>query len=181
LGIVFLLVGVLSYVLLFHKPVSKGVSELSPDGRLPLPRFASFRSEEVNVRVGPGSNYPILWIYRRMAFPVQITAEFDTWRKVKDFEGVEGWVNKNMLSSKRHIVVTAKTTHLRSSPNINSSPKAILEQGSIAQLIDIQEPWCHVKVAGLKGWMMIHEAWGVFHTTKKEKSNVTRPPNPSRY
>jgi SH3-like domain-containing protein len=172
LGIISLLIGVLVYVFVFYKPLSKGISEVLPDGRLAMPRFASFRSEEVNVRVGPGPQYPILWVYKRLALPVEITAEFDTWRKIRDFEGNEGWVNKGMLSSKRHVIVTAKNANLYNSPNRDSGLRAVLQKGVIAQITEIQDPWAYVKISGLKGWILIHDSWGVFHQpTSKEENN----------
>ena len=169
LGIIALLIIILVYVFMFYKPLSKGISETLPDGRLALPRFASFRSEEVNVRVGPGPQYPILWVYKRLSLPVEITAEFDTWRRIKDFQGNEGWVNKGMLSSKRHVIITSKTANLYSSPDRSSSLKAVLQEGVVAQITEIQEPWCHVRISGLKGWILIHEAWGIFHQGDNKK------------
>lgn len=169
MGIVALLISVLIYVFMFYKPLSKGVSQTLPDGRLPLPRFASFRSDEVNVRVGPGAQYPVLWTYKRISLPIEIVAEFDMWRKVRDFEGTEGWVNKGMLSSKRHVIVTAKSSNLMSSPDRDSSIRAVLQKGVIGQITEIQDPWCHIRVSGLKGWVLIHEVWGVFHQGVNKK------------
>jgi len=68
---------------------------------LPLPRFASTRSAPINVRVGPGQKYDLAWIYNKAGMPVEITAEFDIWRKIRDFDGSEGWVQQNLLSGSR--------------------------------------------------------------------------------
>ena len=68
---------------------------------LPLPRFVTLSSGKINMRVGPGSRYPIEWVYTRRGMPVEIVAEYELWRKVRDVDGTEGWVLKHMVSSKR--------------------------------------------------------------------------------
>ena len=68
---------------------------------LPLPRFVSLKSDEVNLRTGPGKRYPIDWIYRRRGLPVEIIDEFDDWRRVRDHDGTVGWVHRFMLVSQR--------------------------------------------------------------------------------
>jgi SH3-like domain-containing protein len=72
---------------------------------LALPRFVSLRSDEVNLRTGPGTNYPVEWVYVRRGLPVEIIAEFDNWRKVRDIEGTVGWIHKSLLSGKRMAVI----------------------------------------------------------------------------
>ena len=67
-------------------------------------RFVSLRSNEVNVRVGPGVRYPVKWVFRQKAIPVEIVQEYDTWRKIRDWEDAEGWVHRAMLSSKRSVL-----------------------------------------------------------------------------
>ncbi|HKH69397.1 MAG TPA: SH3 domain-containing protein, partial [Reyranella sp.] len=64
---------------------------------LPIPRFASLRSDEVNVRTGPGPRYPIDWVFKRKAMPVEIVAEFENWRKIRDWQGASGWVHQSLL------------------------------------------------------------------------------------
>ena len=59
----------------------------------PLPRFVSLRADTVNLRTGPGNRYPIEYVYRRKGYPLEIVAEFDQWRQVRDWQGTEGWVH----------------------------------------------------------------------------------------
>lgn len=169
IGLVVLLVLVLSYVFFFYKPQDKGIAEVLPDGRLPLPRFASLRSSEVNVRVGPGPQYPVVWTYKRQHLPLEITAEFDHWRKLRDFEGQEAWVNKGMLSSKRYVIVVSPTANLHSKPDRQSEVRAVLKKNVLGLLTEIKEPWCHIKLPGFKGWIMMHEVWGVTHIKGEQK------------
>ena len=87
----------------------------SDEKGLPLPRYASFKSSEVNLRAGPGENYPKQWVYQRAGMPVEIFEEWDTWRRVRDYQGVTGWVSVNLLTSKRTAVVLETRRTLRDS------------------------------------------------------------------
>ncbi|WP_163980849.1 SH3 domain-containing protein, partial [Raoultella ornithinolytica] len=75
---------------------------------LPVPRYVSLKSDHVNVRAGPTKDQDVTWIYTRSGLPVEITAEFENWRRVRDSEGAEGWVYHSLLSGKRTAVVTMK-------------------------------------------------------------------------
>jgi SH3-like domain-containing protein len=79
-------------------------AQTGPSG-LPLPRFATTRSDPINVRVGPGTKYAIAWTYVKAGQPVEIIQEFDTWRKIRDVDGSEGWVHQNLLTGVRSAIV----------------------------------------------------------------------------
>src|SRR3979409_537382 len=76
---------------------------------LPLPRYVSLKSDHVNVRAGPTKDNDVAWVYTRSGLPVEITAEFEKWRRDRDSEGAEGWVYHSLLSGRRTAVVTMKT------------------------------------------------------------------------
>ena len=76
-----------------------------PVTKLPLPRYASLKTDRVNLREGPSKDHPTKWVYERAGLPVEITAEFEIWRKVRDSEGVEGWVLHSLLSGRRTALV----------------------------------------------------------------------------
>ena len=76
-------------------------------------RYASLRANEVNVRAGPGIRYPVKWKFVQRHMPVQIIAEFDTWRKIRDWEGAEGWVHRAMLSAKRSLIIVGRSRTMR--------------------------------------------------------------------
>ena len=75
---------------------------------LPVPRFVSLKSDRVNVRAGPNKDQEVRWVYTRAGMPVEITAEFENWRRIRDWEGAEGWVYHSLLSGKRTAVVVPK-------------------------------------------------------------------------
>lgn len=131
---------------------------------LPVPRFVSLASDEVNVRYGPGQQYPIRWTFTRRALPVKITAEFDTWRKIEDHEGEEGWIHSSLLSSRRTVMVMGGIQELRRTPQEDARSLLRLEEGVIAELIDCQAGWCLIEAAQRRGWIESSALWGVIGT-----------------
>jgi SH3-like domain-containing protein len=127
---------------------------------LPLPRFVSLGADRVNVRFGPGKQYPINWVFARKGLPVEIIEEFDTWRKIRDHEGEEGWIHSSLLSSKRTIMVTGEVRDLRRTPVLESRVVLRAEPGVIGQLFDCEENWCRVEIEGRRGWLQRSEFWG---------------------
>src|SRR5260370_18733379 len=83
-------------------------SALTTSG-LPVPRYVSLKSDHVNVRAGPTKDNDVAWVYTRSGLPVEITAEFENWRRVRDSEGAEGWVYHSLLSGRPTAVITMKT------------------------------------------------------------------------
>ncbi|MDE1148975.1 MAG: SH3 domain-containing protein [Azospirillaceae bacterium] len=130
---------------------------------LPVPRFVTLRSNEVNVRTGPGVRYPVEWVFVKAAMPVEITAEFDTWRRIRDVEGTQGWVHQSTLSGRRGIVVTGQLARtLRRDASSTSEAVAQLDPGVIAKLRKCKDSWCQVDVGGFRGWLQRDEIWGVY-------------------
>jgi SH3-like domain-containing protein len=126
-----------------------------------LPRFASLRSDEVNLRVGPGENYPIEWVYKRKDMPVEIVEEFQNWRKVQDWQGTQGWVLDRMVTGKRAVIVDGGVRPLYRLPDPASQIVVRAEPGVIARLIEFQGAWCHIEAGGYKGWVQRSEVWGI--------------------
>lgn len=133
-----------------------------PDAKLPVPRFVSLHADKVNLRTGPGDRYPIEWILMRRDLPVEIVAEFDHWRRIRDFEGTEGWVHERMLQGKRDVVVTGTVRTLRRQPVSNAAIVARAEPGVVARLLECQGPWCRIDAGEAAGWVHRDEVWGVF-------------------
>lgn len=135
---------------------------------LPLPRFASLRSSEINLRVGPGSEYPIDWIFKRKDIPVEIIDEFEVWRKIRDYEGVEGWVHKSMLSGARFGIFTHPYQHLHRNADLHSKALAAIEAGVTCKLLETKGDWCKIETQGYKGWVARTALWGIYpHETIK--------------
>jgi SH3-like domain-containing protein len=129
---------------------------------LKVPRFVSLRSGEVNVRTGPGTRYPVEWMFQRRGLPVEITAEFGTWRRIRDGQGAEGWVHRSMLSGKRTAVIASavETLHRRASADSPAVAKA--QQGVIASVRTCRDSWCEIDTQGFRGWVPETSLWGVY-------------------
>ncbi len=129
---------------------------------LPLPRFVSLdrRRLEANVRFGPGKQYPINWVFTRPGVPLEIVAEFDNWRKIKDHEGAEGWVAAQLLSGRRTIMIQGVTRDLRRTADNRARVLLRAEPGVIGDLLECGETWCRVEIEGQRGWLQRGEFWG---------------------
>lgn len=127
---------------------------------LPLPRFVSLGADRVNVRFGPGTQYPVNWVFARKGLPVEIIEEFDTWRKVRDYDGDEGWIHASLLSSRRTIMVTGEVRDLRRTPELDARVVLRAEAGVIGTLFDCEEDWCRIEIEGRRGWLQRSEFWG---------------------
>ena len=135
---------------------------------LPVPRFVTLRSGEVNVRTGPGVRYPVEWVFTRKEMPVEITAEFDTWRRIRDWEGSEGWVHQSMLSGKRGVVIRGEQRAIRREPAPEAATIARAQPGVMGWLSKCKGEWCQVDLKGYKGWIKRGEVWGVYPDEKFE-------------
>lgn len=133
-----------------------------------LPYFSSLKPNEVNVRVGPGHNYPIDWVYLKAGFPIEVIAAFDTWRKIRDNEGTVGWVHQTMISSKRHALVQSPEVFLYPSANATIRPIARLQKGVVVDLLKCPGEWCHIRIGDLKGWLNRTALWGLYPQEKIE-------------
>lgn len=141
----------------------------NPSG-FPVPRYVSLKSDEVNVRTGPGQRYPIQWVVRRESLPVEIIEEFDHWRKIKMQDGTAGWVHKTMLDGARTVLFSGKESCIvRAAPEADAAPVLKAESGVIGKLVACQKSWCRVQVATRKGWVQKSHIWGVYMQEQFEK------------
>ena len=139
---------------------------------LPIPRYVSLKSDHVNVRAGPTKDNDVAWIYTRSGLPVEITAEFENWRRVRDSEGSEGWVYHSMLSGRRTAVVTMKRKDdlgpIYDRADSESAVAAKLQAGVVAQVKKCSNGWCRVIGNGFDGWIEQQRLWGVYADEKVE-------------
>jgi SH3-like domain-containing protein len=129
---------------------------------LPVPRFVSLRAAKVNLRTGPGVRYPVDWVYTRKGLPVEIISEYETWRRIRDWEGTEGWMHRSMLSGTRNVLTSGKLQTLRREPSATSPAVAHLEANVIGKLLKCAGAWCRVEFKGFEGWIERDNLWGVY-------------------
>jgi SH3-like domain-containing protein len=137
---------------------------------LPVPRFVSLKADRVAVRGGPDKDHDISWIYTRVGWPVEITAEFENWRRIRDADGSEGWVYHSLLSGKRTgaVQMKAKTdlAPLYAKPDDNSTVTAQLQVGVLGTVKRCTGAWCEISGDGFDGWIAQNELWGVYPNEK---------------
>lgn len=128
-----------------------------------IPRFVSLKSGQVNVRHGPGESYAIDWIYQRRGMPVEIIAEHDNWRRIRDHEGIEGWVHFQLVDGRRMALVSGGPVSLyRRQDTATPGVAAIADPGVILSLRSCSIKWCRAEVSGYKGWVTRDNLYGVY-------------------
>lgn len=164
---------VLALVLLATSPLAAFAAAENPSG-LPIPRWVTTRSNPINVRLGPGTKYGIAWVYLKSGMPVEIIQEFDIWRKVRDVDGSEGWLQQNLLQGKRSAIVNpadGANVGLYASADETSGVRAWLAPKFRIDLKECDGTWCkatatiHPKSGGSQsydGYVKQDVLWGVY-------------------
>ncbi|WP_341760383.1 SH3 domain-containing protein [Candidatus Endowatersipora endosymbiont of Watersipora subatra] len=144
---------------------------------LPIPRFVSLKSKTVNMRVGPGLQYAIAWLYRKRGLPVEVIQEFERWRRIRDSEGTTGWVLHSLLSSKRTAIVAPWAAHRNSQENdkknisVFSGKKMAatdsltivhLQAGLVVSIEYCYQNWCKINAHSTRAWMKQDSLWGIY-------------------
>ena len=135
------------------------------DSGLKLPRFVSLRSNHINARTGPGSRYPIEWVYMQSSAPVEIIAEFELWRKIKDWQGSESWVHKSMLSGKRSVkVVSPGENNIFAKDDYKAKIIAKVEDEVVGEIkkCPANNSFCLVQFDTITGWLPRQNLYGIY-------------------
>jgi len=145
-------------------PASTAVAQETdnPSG-LAVPRYATIGRSRVNMRQGPSTSHRILWVYAgQEGLPVEVVAETELWRQIRDPEGDIGWVHHALLSNERGAVVQGSMRPLRRQPAADAATMAYLEPRVVASLNECSEDWCQISVDNYTGWVRHDEVWGVY-------------------
>ena len=135
---------------------------------LPIPRYVSLKVKEANARRGPSLSHKIDWIYKRQNMPLEIYAEYENWRRVRDFEGLGGWIHYTLLSGTRYVLVKNELLEMRLLPSIDAQVIAKVPQHNIATLDKCNKDWCRIIDDGYKGWVPKNGIWGVYENELKD-------------
>ncbi|HEX2019590.1 MAG TPA: SH3 domain-containing protein [Aurantimonas sp.] len=142
--------------------------ELGPVSKLPLPRYVSLKAARVNLRIGPGRDYPVSWLYLKPGLPVEVVQEYELWRRIRDSEGTEGWVYHSLLSGERTSIAApwlkgkATMIDVHANPATDAPLTARLEPGVVAPVTECASGWCRLAVMDRKGFVRQQEIWGVY-------------------
>lgn len=138
---------------------------------LPLPRFVSLKADRVNLRTGPGTEYPTTWVFRRAGLPLEVVSEFEGWRQVRDSEGTSGWVLQSFLSGRRTALVMPwevkpekplPQVPVRRNDSESARPVALVEAGVIANVHGCDGRWCSVSIDDYRGYLPQKDLWGIY-------------------
>lgn len=137
---------------------------------LPLPRFVSLKSKRVNMRIGPSTDYAVSWMYMKSGMPVEIIQEYENWRRIRDADGTEGWVNQALLSGERTAVAAPWMrgkgrdvyVNMRREAQSGASVIARLEPGVVFSIGECNGDWCRAEAGQAAGWVSQGEIWGAY-------------------
>lgn len=125
------------------------------------PYWATLRSEEVNMRVGPSEEFPIEWVYRRPGLPMKVVRLREGWRLVEDPDGERGWIIARLLDPDRGAIVIGEgLAEMREEPRSGARILWRAEPGVVGALGDCEGGWCRLDVGGRRGWVRAYRLWG---------------------
>lgn len=147
-------------------PPARAAQDVGPSTGLPVPRYVSLKSDRVNLREGPSREHLASWVFLRSGLPMEITAESDNWRRVRDSEGTEGWVLKGLLAGKRTALVASwrknELRPLRSQASNDAAIVANLQTGVLASIKKCDGHWCRIYGDDFDGFIRQEDLWGVY-------------------
>ena len=133
---------------------------------LPVPRFVTLKAKKINLRVGPGQDYAVSWRYLKSGLPVEITQEFENWRRIRDAEGAEGWIYHSLLSGRRTGVITPWESDDKAYPMLSSQAEgrivANLKPNVVVSINHCDSQWCEIAARGYEGYVPQKDIWGVY-------------------
>lgn len=125
-----------------------------------LPYWASINVDEARMRKGPSPDVPVIWEYRRKDLPVKVVARHETWRKIEDPDGTQGWMAARLLSRTRTAIVTGEIRPMREEASLSAAVAYRAEPGVVGKITDCKNGWCLFDVKGRKGWIQADHIWG---------------------
>ena len=144
--------------LLLALPVVVGPAAAQSDPELPY--WASISVDEARMRKGPSPDVPVTWEYRRKDLPVKVIARHETWRKIEDPDGTQGWMAARLLSRTRTAIVTGEVRPMRDEPDTSAAVAFRAQPGVVGRITDCKNGWCLFNVGGRKGWIQTDHIWG---------------------
>lgn len=156
--------GISSGAAMAQSATAKGASGL------PLPRFVSLKSKRVNMRIGPSTDYAVSWMYTKAGVPVEIIQEYENWRRIRDADGTEGWVNQALVSGDRTAVAApwmrgkgeGVYVNMRRDAQSGAAVIARVQPGAIIKLSECTGDWCRAAAGNVSGWVSQAELWGAY-------------------
>ena len=129
------------------------------------PYFVCIKAKEANLHVGPGNEYKVILKFNVRFIPVVVTAKYDHWRRIKDPDGIEGWLHKNLLSTKRFVISRDEISKIYKKSNSESEILVEVKKNVIMKLNAVRGDWCSIEFENrgnkYKGWIKKDSVFGV--------------------
>ena len=122
--------------------------------------FLSLKKNKVNVRYGPGFEYPIKYVYTKINLPIKQIDKKENFRRIVDLKNNSGWIHVSQLK-KANSIIPKKDKILFSKPTNFSRPLAKIEKGKVLLVQSCNNNWCKIKTESFKGWIKIGNIWGI--------------------
>ena len=123
--------------------------------------YSTLKYDKVNVRYGPGRDYPIKYIYNKKNLPVKVIDKKENFRKIIDFKKNSGWIEVSQLKKGKSFILL-KNQILFSKPTKHSKPLFKIAKGRLLIVKKCKKNWCRVKTENFLGWVKINEIWGLY-------------------
>ena len=123
--------------------------------------FLMLKNKKVNVRYGPSFDYPIKYVYRKIALPLKVIDKKENFRRIIDQKKNSGWIHVSQLRPSSSLISTNEKI-LFKKPTKYSKPLAKLDQGRLLKVIKCEEKWCNIKTGDYSGWIKKDDnIWGI--------------------
>ena len=122
-------------------------------------KFLSLKKNKTNVRYGPGLDYPIKYIYRKVDLPVKQIDKKENWRRVLFLDNNSGWIHWSQLKQSNSVIIIEEKVLFKKPSNF-SKPIAKLAKGRLLVIKKCENNWCSIKTNNYKGWIQIKNVWG---------------------
>jgi len=121
--------------------------------------YLMLKNSKVNVRMGPGLDYPVKFIYKKKYLPVKVIDKKENFRKVIDHKKNSGWIHISQLKKVNSVIVLSNRI-LFKKPTFNSKPIANIESGKLFVLEKCKKNWCEISSQNYSGWINMDNVWG---------------------
>ena len=122
-------------------------------------KFLSLKKSKVNVRYGPGFDYPVKYIYKKLNLPVKLIDKKENWRRIIDQKNNSGWIHRRMLKNTNSVIILEDKILFKKSSNF-SRPIINLQKGRLLIVRNCEKKWCNVETGNFSGWIIIKNVWG---------------------
>ena len=121
--------------------------------------FVMLKNNKVNVRYGPGFDYPIKFIYKKKFLPIKVIDKKENFRRIIDLKNNSGWIHTSQLRKGKSFILL-KDQLLFSKPTKYSKPIVKISSGRLLLVKKCQLKWCKIKTEDYIGWIKNENVWG---------------------